>query len=283
MCYTIEQVPQLVEAIIGHESLRVLNFHQNIGNAGCNTIATLLADPNCNLHTLRLNHNNISNEGAIVLVNSLVNNTKLQKLNLKDNPVDLEQPDANSFQNGENNEVVDTISRLLCNTSNVNSIYASNHTLETLFLSRWIPREQLRFLLMLNMGTNKKHIAIKKILKYNPNIDMEPLYNWDVDGERTLKSLPYVIAWFERAREFVAEVGSSEVSSEEDETITEYEDRRAEARRILVAIAAKREKSVEAKKLSALYQFARSMPLMFVPATHTKVDKKRKRENNVDA
>ena len=110
---------------------------------------------------------------------------------------------------------------------------------------------------------------------------MEPLYNWDTEGEWTLKALPYIVAWFERAREFLAEVGSSEVSSDEEETITEYEDRRAEARRILVALAAKREKSVETKKLSALYQFARSMPLMFTPSSKVG-DKKRKREDNVN-
>ena len=206
-------------------------------HAGCDTIATLLADPSCNLHTLRLIQDRISNEGMIVLVNSLVNNTKLRKINLDRNPVSTP------------NEVEDTtISRLLCNASNINSIYASNHTFGALVfpLGRWHPSRRLQFLFTLNRSTNKKHVAIKKILKYHPNVNMEPLYNWDSDGEWTLKALPYVVDWFDIAREVVC--------------LDDYD------------------YQADEKKLSAIYQFARSMPLMFVPSSHTKVgDKKRKR------
>ena len=77
---------------------------------------------------------------------------------------------------------------------------------------------------------------------------MEPLFEWDADGEQTLKALPFVIDWFGRAEEAVA-------GAEEWEGYM-----------------------IEQKKLSAIFQFAKAMPLMLVPASRIKVDdKKRKR------
>ena len=54
------------------------------------------------------------------------------------------------------------------------------------------------------------------------------------EGERDLKALPYVIAWFERAGEAVAD----------DEEGGSY--------------------NIDEIKLSTIYQFAKAMPLMFV-------------------
>ena len=71
---------------------------------------------------------------------------------------------------------------------------------------------------------------------------MEPLFEWNMegDGERDLKALPYVFAWFERARDAVAGT-----RGEENYKIGET-------------------------KLSAIYQFAHAMPLLFVPVSHVK-------------
>ena len=62
----------------------------------------------------------------------------------------------------------------------------------------------LATLLKMNEEENKSHVAIRKILKYHPNIDMKPLFELDSDGEQTLKALPHVVDWFERAGEAVA-------------------------------------------------------------------------------
>ena len=67
---------------------------------------------------------------------------------------------------------------------------------------------------------------------------MKPLFEWDADGEQTLKALPFVIDWFGRAEEAVAG----------DQDREDYH--------------------VEEKKLSAIFQFAKAMPLLFVPETH---------------
>ena len=125
----------------------------------------------------------------------------------------------------------------------------SNHTLQTLDLGHHAlnheNRQQLESLLAMNEDDNKSHIAIKKILKYHPNIDMDPMFEWglDEDGERNLKALPYVIDWFRRAKEVVAdevdENSSSDSNEDEDESY-----------------------NVAERKLSAIFQFAKAMPLL---------------------
>ena len=232
---TDEQLLPMVEAIREHRKLKTLNLvDNNIGNVGCDAIATLLEDPYCSLHHISLTTNNIGNEGVIAIANIFANNKKLKSLFLLNNQFD-------------ESVVEDIFSGVLCNTSSINNTYASNHTLETLLVG---VSGQLSSLLKLNRSTtNKSHVAIRKILQYHPNIDMKPLFEWDAEGEQTLKALPYVIDWFDRAEVAVAD----------------YD----------------REKTyrVEERKLSAIHQFATAMPLLFVPTSHIKVDnKKRKRD-----
>ena len=236
---TDEQLFPIVDAVRGLQQLEELTLggsvDNNIGYAGCGAIATLLTDQNCNVHTLDLGGNNITNEGATTIANSLVNNTKLRELCL--------------YYNQTDRTIVEGIfSNILCNTSNINHTYSSNHTLETLNLDE--DREngqELESLLDINAETNKSHVAIRKILKYHPDIDMGPMFEWDAEGEQTLKALPFVVDWFERARVAVT-----------DNDGESYH--------------------VEEKTLSAIFQFAKGMPLLFVPTSHIKVDnKKRKR------
>lgn len=55
----------------------------------------------------------------------------------------------------------------------------------------------------MNTGSNKSHVAIRKILNYHPDIDMTPLFDLGLedDADKNLKALPYVIAWFDEAYE----------------------------------------------------------------------------------
>ena len=237
---TDEQLLPMIDAIKGecYSLLEKLCLHENmIGNAGCHALATLLEDTNCNLQHLYLDYNRIDNEGATAIANSLANNTKLKRLDLRINPFD---PSA-----------VGIFCTVLCNTSSVNDTYRSNHTIMDLLLSdeQQGQHANLSSLLGLNNGTNKSHVAIKKILKYHPNIDMGPLFEWDADGEQTLKALPFVIDWFGRAEEAVAG----------DQDREDYH--------------------VEEKKLSAIFQFAKAMPLFFAqPSYIDEGSKKRKRD-----
>ena len=234
------QLSLFIEATRGHRSLEYLNLNgSRIGIAGCETFATLLRDPNCNLHTLNLSANSINIEGTTILANALLNNTKLRILNLHGNPI--------------NQSLVNHFNKLLCNISSINSIYSSNHILENLGPSQLLRLDlKLTSLLKMNKGKNKSHVAIKKILLYHPNIDMEPLFEWNMEGEgeRDLKALPYVVAWFKRAGEAVADA---------------YDGRSC---------------NIEENKLSAMYQFAKAMPLLFVPVPHDNGgNNKRKRDN----
>ena len=80
---------------------------------------------------------------------------------------------------------------------------------------------------------------------------MGPLFEWDADGEQTLKALPYMIAWFRRTEEAV--------SGDANGGDYNY--------------------NIEEKKLTAIFNFAKAMPILFVPASHGNGnDKKRKRE-----
>ena len=232
---TNEQLLPIVDAIRGHRIPKELNLFANrIGNAGCEAIATLLIDPNCNLYTLNLENNTINNEGAATIANSLTTNNKMKDLSLMVNQIDQ--------------SIEDIFSNVLCNTTSINDIYSSNHTFETLSMG-YRHGQQLASLLKLNNDTNKSHVAIKKILKYHPNIDMGPLFEWGMeeDGEQTLKALPYVVSWFGRAEVAVAD--------EEGETYR-----------------------INDRKLSAIFQFAKVMPLLLEAIANTKADEDKKRK-----
>jgi len=215
---TDEQLIPILETIRYHSSLEDLYLSNNlIGNVGCESIGTmLLKDTKTKISNLLLPGNNISDEGVIVIANSLVGNNKLYKLDLKSNTI--------------GSIADDDFCNLLCNTTSISSIYSSNHVLHSLVLPYHIGCEKLVTLLTLNRYANKSHVATKKILLYHPDIDVSELFGWgSKEGEDTLKALPYVIDWFERAREIDVTINMSQ------------------------------------RELSAIYQFTRAMPLLFVP------------------
>ena len=80
----------------------------------------------------------------------------------------------------------------LCNTSSVNATYLSNHTLKAV-TSDHLPAD-LSSLIELNNNRDKELVAVQKILRYHPHLDMEPFLEWD------LKVLPLAVSWFDRAR-----------------------------------------------------------------------------------
>ena len=230
-----EQILPIVEGLRGHGALKKLCLFDNrIGAAGCQSLTTLLEDHSSNIGELVLQENQIGIDGAMTLFNSLLTNSRLRNLYLGGNP-------TAGFR------TVDALSRVLCNTTSINSTYTSNHTLELLAIRH--SNVEIDLLLDLNKDTNKSRVAMKKILKYHPNIDMEPLFDWDAEeGEQNLKALPYVISWFDKA---------------------------------CWAVLYNNDKyNIEEKKLSAIFQFAKALPLLFVPTSHIKKDdnKKRKRE-----
>ena len=164
-------------------------------------------------------------------------------------------------------------SELLCNNSSINSLHSSNHTIDQLIIPGYRAKH-FRLLHHLNARTNKRHVAILKILRNIPNIDVSPLFGVDSKDDLTLKSLPHVIAWFQRASEAVAFEEDENSSMASDDNIFGPDSE----------VEVNYDYRVEEKKLSAIYQFVRAMPLMFVPPSHIKVeDKKRKRTLGVSS
>ena len=130
--------------------------------------------------------------------------------------------------------------------TNLRTIRLSDSGLEAICCEEAEIDEHLSSLLERNQLTNKRHVALQKILRYHPNIDMEPMFEWDAEGEETLKALPYVVSWFDRAGVAVADVRGER-------------------------------NNVEERKLSAMFQFALAMPLLLVPVSHIKVDSKKRK------
>ena len=155
-----QRLVPLVKAIRGHCSLENLSLENcQVGSVDqCEVLATLLSDPNSILQSLNLRTNIIGIEGANVIINSLANNTKLRKLYLTLNRTDRYEAAKNFYT-------------LLCNTSSINDIHSSNHSLEEVSFESYCHVDMLSLELM-NRNTNKNYVAIKKILKYHP-IDME--------------------------------------------------------------------------------------------------------------
>jgi len=229
-----EQLLPMVDALRGHSSLELLDLDQNqIGSIGCEAISSLLTDPNSKLIKVVLRSNNIDDEGVNILVNSLVGNTKLKYLYLDDNHIDP----SLTFS---------VFSNLLCNKLSLNGIHSSNHTIKKLVLPSNFPQqmeEELETLLDFNIYKNKSCVATLKILGYHPIIDVKELFEWDKEGEQTLKSLPYLLSWFERA--------AKAVRSLKDKSNRE-----------------KSQRKTKNWKLSAIYEYAKAMPLEFVSASH---------------
>jgi len=184
-----EGVETLVGALANNSRLRVLNVShdQNITVRGCQSIASLLDNPNSKLEKLMLLGNNVGDEGALIFANALASNNKLKVLDIRVGNSGITAEGWSSF------------STVLCDASNVNSTLLSNHTLERFgeapssSLSS-LPAE-IKSLLTLNKSSeDKKQVAIKKILKYHRHFDMQPFFEWE------LKVLPIAVSWFERAR-----------------------------------------------------------------------------------
>jgi len=225
-----DRVLQIVDAIRGYTLIEELELFNNaIEDRGCEALATLR-----NVRSLDLAVNSVGNEGAIAIANSLPENKFLQKCNL-------------DYNQAVGARVSDDFCRSLCNTSSINDIYSSNHTLLSISFDRGDTGAKLASLLKLNRSTeNKRHVAIKKILlHYKDDYDMEPLFDLSLDGERDLKALPHVLSWFETAkllRHILFPVGDV------PRALNDF----------------------EMKKISALYQFVNAMPMLFIPATHGK-------------
>jgi len=245
---TNDQLLPMVEAIRGHGLLERINlFNNNIGNVGLEALATLR-----NLTHIYIADNDITNEGMIAFANSLSQNNCLRELEIEDDYTETFDLRVVEYD----------FCRSLCNTSSINDIYSSNHTLESIPSYQKKGAKLVSSLKLNKSSRNKRNVAIKKILLHCPHdLDMEPFdlsLEDDDQSERDLKALPHVISWFETAKEAIAEPvvedGDSDSYSSDDSVSDEEESH---------------DYNLHGRKLSAIYQFVTAMPMLFVPASHT--------------
>jgi len=212
-------IEYLTFAIARHGTLQRLNLSNNssITIRGWRAISTLLEAPRSNLQQLYLQNNEIDDEGAVLFASALTDNCTVRTLDLNGN-------------HSITNKGWAAFSKLVCDTSSVNTTYLSNHTLENVSghftdLHHRVPRDLVSFL-DLNMERSKKHAATIKILEQHNDFDMLPLLEWD------LKLMPCVVKW----------MGATSGCP------TDFD------------------KSIGRRKLSALYQFIRAMPMANIEA-----------------
>ena len=222
-------------------SLRWLSLARNVINDEAWKALAEVVESLCNMEELNLSRNRITTSGLEVLSRIFKNKgCSLKEIDLY--PTNIEDSEAKAFAEGlvgnesltkllfDYTDVTATgwsaFSTLLCDTSSVNNTYLSNHTLEAIGCrySRYGIPTSIQTYLKLNRQ-NEYDVRICKILMSHSNLDMTPFLQWK------LKLLPFVVAWFERARSCLVYSG---------ESITSFKRR----------------------ELSAMYQFINGLPLL---------------------
>jgi hypothetical protein len=275
-------VVDMIKALSKQTQLKVLHLKScNIGRNGCEALGSLLNSRVSNLKDLSLSENSIDDEGLESLVLGVTGCSNLTKLRLVENRqistrglvslstlfqskyiglehvslsgIRIDDDGAKALADGlVGNKSLKALhfssasvtssgwssfSRLLCDTSSVNNTYLSNHKLEQLesFWNASTPPEIVQYL---RINRRREHVAIYKILMSHSDFNMEPLFRWK------LKFLPLIVAWFDERDDtldfmYLAELYDS------------FEVDKVSAR-------------MGSRKLSAVYQFIRGMPLLVV-------------------
>jgi len=209
--------------IAANTSLETLTLSRNpFTIAGVRSISTLIQSERSTLKLLDVGRirTGDNEEVAVILSNALTNNTSLMNLGI-------------GYNISEARGV--TFSKLLCDTSSINNIYSSNHTLEVIgdleydlettndeVLKYLVLNRNTRFLNPIDRGL----VPMCKILIHHPDLaDMKPFYQWK------LNVLPLMVKWFQKA---------SACQDYFEESIETFQRR----------------------QLSAMYRFIRGVPLL---------------------
>mmetsp|Transcript_535 Transcript_535/g.868 ORF Transcript_535/g.868 Transcript_535/m.868 type:complete len:519 (+) Transcript_535:129-1685(+) len=212
-----------------------LSGNRAITAVGLGFISGLLGAANCRIESINLSSMYIGDDVAEVLAAALVGNKYLVKLIFSlDNAMGYENDEYVSASITDSGW--SAFSKLLCNTSSINSTYMSNHTLAQMChqYDHSPPPPYICKYLQLNARQNidTAKIAKIKILLNHPDLDMEPFF------QKQLKLLPHVMSWFQRAR--------SCHSNPSGRVLTRTQS----------------QKHVLSRELSAVYKFIRGMPMV---------------------
>ncbi|KAL7455389.1 hypothetical protein ACHAWC_009216 [Mediolabrus comicus] len=220
-----------------------LSRNRSITATGLRSLSSFLHSDECCVQYLGLDAINFGDDGAVALADGLKGNSTLKTLCFRPALAGLTSAGWSAF------------SRLLCNTSSVNSTYLSNHSVEMIG-SYGDQDNDVKQLLDLNKHyTNNDHVATRKILLSHPDFDVEPCFEWN------LNLLPLVVSWFERVSALMDDKSWFELAMTPEfshKSMYCFEERR---------------------KLSTMYKFVRGLPLLVVDgysSSKNAVSRKRK-------
>ena len=251
---TNESVSIIVNGLIGNTKLKHLNLAglgmpgRSMERSSCDSIVNLLQTPSCSLTDLSLNFCGINNELVTVIISSLRGNTKMKHLDLSGNSIGRSGCESIATLLQDTNSNISGINLSGCKIGNdcaalLAQALVGNNKLKRLDLalnsgiteSGWNAFSTILSscsnTTLSSLGADAENMPanLKSLLKLNLAVDnMEPLFKLDAgDDEKSPKALPSVIAWFgRRARE----------STQNEEVLN----------------------SINARKLSAIFQFARN-------------------------
>ena len=237
--------------------LLTLSGNRSITAAGLRSLSTLFQSGNCSLIELCLERMNIGDEGAAALAEALVGNKSLKRLYFDVDIAGITGVGWSAF------------SKLLCDTSSTNSTYLSNHTLQWIGAKnhRGTPEDVKKYLdfnkVSVVFDRNKQDVAILKILGHNID-SLEFSTESQFRFQWKLKFLPFVVAWFERARSAITILAASNEGID-----------------LSVGL-----RGLETMKLSAVHKFVRGMPLLIIDGynsrrTSTRLSRKRRLDGEI--
>eukprot|EP00984_Skeletonema_dohrnii_P025672 scaffold14845_cov115-Skeletonema_dohrnii-CCMP3373.AAC.4 len=180
-----------------------LSGNRAITSVGLRSLKQYFQSPSCALETLSLSYIDFGDEGAYALTDALGQNKSVKSMRFD--------------ERGITSKGWDAFLKLLCDSSSPNNIYLSNHTLSLLSVCRYTQassevQKSILGWLKMNEDCQTPNLAAKaKILHFFPNLDMVPLFQWN------LKFLPLVKSWFENTTspnvEFAANIRNRELSA----------------------------------------------------------------------
>uniref|UniRef100_A0A7S2LFI3 Uncharacterized protein n=1 Tax=Skeletonema marinoi TaxID=267567 RepID=A0A7S2LFI3_9STRA len=187
--------------------LKELNLSGNraITSVGLCSLKQYFQSPSCGLKTLTLYAINIGDEGACALTDALGRNKSVKSLHY-----DVRGITTKGWK---------AFLKLMCDSSSPNNIYLSHHTLREISGCHYIHlparsaiRRSILGWLKMNEECQTPNLAAKaKIMHFFPNLDMVPLFQWN------LKFLPLVKSWFENTTssndKFAANIRNRELSA----------------------------------------------------------------------
>jgi hypothetical protein len=204
-----------------------LGFNTFITTRGWQGFAKCLRNRDWALEELDLSMCCMEDDGAAAIVNALMGNSSLKKLNLDDIPqitsagwkfifivllnnvptledlvITIEQDDPDYIDWMTNMDWT-IISRALCDDSSINATHTSNHSFHTFrgtegeMIDELLPEEILSLLQMNRNEKNKTKVARQKILKYH---FAEGNTNIHTFSRMPLTSMPFAFEWIGRGK-----------------------------------------------------------------------------------